>query len=146
MIVLDANVLIYAVGRDHELREPCRAIVAAIRDGRVQATTTVGVIDEFVHVHARGRDRMAAVRWADRYAVLLSPLLMHEESDVRAALNLFERIDALNASDSFLAAAALRAKAEALVSADKGFDRVPRLRYLHPASSELSALLAVEET
>ena len=55
MIVLDTTVLIYAVGSEHPLREPCRGLVEAITDGRVEATTTVEVIQEFVHVRARRR-------------------------------------------------------------------------------------------
>jgi hypothetical protein len=41
VIVLDTTVLVYAVGDDHELREPAPAIVEAVEDGRIQAGTTV---------------------------------------------------------------------------------------------------------
>nr|MBA2294907.1 VapC toxin family PIN domain ribonuclease [Actinomycetota bacterium] len=46
MIVLDTTVLVYAVGDDHQLREPARAIVAAVESGDVQATTTVEAVQE----------------------------------------------------------------------------------------------------
>jgi len=41
VIILATGVLIYAVGEDHPLREPCRRLIAAQGDGRVYAATTV---------------------------------------------------------------------------------------------------------
>ena len=48
MIVLDTTVLVYAVGAEHPLREPNRRLIDAIATGRVDATTTAEVIQEFV--------------------------------------------------------------------------------------------------
>lgn len=68
MIVLDTTVLAYAVGAEHPLREPSRRLVAAIGDGRIAATTTVDVVQEFAHAYARRRARAAAAAHARRYA------------------------------------------------------------------------------
>ena len=57
MILLDTSVLVYAVGAEHPLREPCRAVIAAVGDGTIAATTTVEVLQEFAHVPARRRGR-----------------------------------------------------------------------------------------
>ncbi len=57
MILLDTSVLVYAVGGEHPLREPCRRVVNEIGAGRLAATTTVEVIQEFAHVRARRRGR-----------------------------------------------------------------------------------------
>lgn len=75
MIVLDTTVLVYAKGAEHPLRDPCRDLVAAIADERIAATTTAEVIQEFVHVRARRRDRSDAAALGRDYAELLSPLL-----------------------------------------------------------------------
>lgn len=53
MILLDTTVLVYAVAFEHALREPCRALISAIGDGRIAATTTVEVLQESTHVRAR---------------------------------------------------------------------------------------------
>ena len=53
MIVLDTTVLVYAKGAEHPLRAPCRELVERIAEGAVQATTSVEVIQEFVHIRAR---------------------------------------------------------------------------------------------
>ncbi len=130
MIVLDTTVLVYAVGDRHELRGPARALLQAAAVGTVRATTTPEVIQEFVHVRARRRDRRDAATLAAGYADILSPLLEVGEADLRAGLRLFEQTPALGSLDAVLAAAASRAGAGALVSADRAFGSVRGLPFL----------------
>ena len=121
MIVVDTTVLVYAVGADHPLREPCRELIGAIAAGRLAATTTVEVLQEFVHVRARRRDREDAARLARDYLDLLAPLLVVGQDDLREGLRLYTRSDSLGAFDAVLAATAGRADAAAIVSADEAF-------------------------
>ena len=142
MIVLDTTVLVYAVGDDHELREPARAIVEAVESGAVQASTTVEAIQEFVHVRVRRRGRADAAGIGRAYATLLSPLLQPSEDDLVAGLRLYEREESLGAFDAVLAATAIAGKADALVSADRSFGAVRGLRWVDLVGVELETLLA----
>ena len=142
MIVLDTTVLVYAVGVEHPLREPARAVVEAVGSGRLRASTTVEVIQELVHVRARRSGRGDAAALGRSYAELFSPLLEVGERDLEAGLRLFERHHELGASDSVLAAAVLERGAEALVSTDRAFASVKRLPFLSLDSPELEALLS----
>jgi uncharacterized protein len=135
VIVLDTTVLVYAVGDEHTLRDPARAIVEAVEGGAVQATTTIQAIQEFVHVRARRRDRSDAAALGRAYGTLLSPLLQPSEDDLERGLRLFEREDRLGPFDAVLAATAITAKADALVSADSAFDGVRGLRWVDLARS-----------
>jgi predicted nucleic acid-binding protein len=128
VIVLDTTVLVYAVGADHALREPAQELLARVAAGRLRATTTPEVIQEFAHVRARRRDRRDAAGLAESCADILSPLLEVGEADLREGLRLFERTPALGALDAVLAAVALRAEATALISADQAFASVRGLR------------------
>jgi uncharacterized protein len=121
MIVLDSTVLVYAVGAEHGLRDPCRRLIGAIADGRLHATTTAEVLQEFTHVRARRRDRADAARGARDYLDLLAPLLVVGEDDLEHSLRLYTRSDRLGAFDAVLAAAAGQAEAAAIVSADLAF-------------------------
>lgn len=121
MIVLDSTVLVYAVGGDHALRAPSRDVIGAIAAGRLPATTTVEVLQEFAHVRARRRDREDAARHTRDYLDLLTPLLIVGEDDLEDGLRLYARSDRLGAFDAVLAATAARAGAAALVSADAAF-------------------------
>ncbi|HXF56468.1 MAG TPA: type II toxin-antitoxin system VapC family toxin [Actinomycetota bacterium] len=142
MIVLDTTVLVYAVGGDHPLAPRCRRLVEAIGEGRVNATTTAEAIQEFVHVRARRRTRQDAADLGLRYTELLSPLLAVDADALARGLRLFARHPVLGAFDAVLAAAALEARAEALVSADRSFGVVRGLPWVDPAGPGLERLLA----
>lgn len=141
MIVLDTTVLVYAKGAEHAFRDPCRELIAAIADGRLEATTTPEVIQEFTHVRARRCGRADAVALARAYAEVLSPLVTVTTEDLRRGLELFERIAPLGAFDAVLAAVAAGAGARALVSADTAFAAVPGLRHAVPDDDGVAALL-----
>lgn len=140
MILLDTTVLGYAVGAEHPLREPCRRLLRAHGDGRVEAATTIEVVQEFAHVRARRRSRADAVTLARHYIAGLRLLVTCAE-DLELGLTLFERHPALGAFDAALAAVALNHGADALVSADRAFGQVPNLRWVDPATPDLDHVI-----
>lgn len=141
MIVVDTTVLVYAVGGDHRLRDPCRRLVRAVREGHLDATTSVEVVQEFVHVRARRRTRSDAVDLGRSYADLFGPLLQATPDDLERGLRLFLRHEPLGAFDSVLAAVAMDRDAEAIVSADAGFGGMSDLPYVDPAGPDLADVL-----
>ncbi|MQA15771.1 MAG: PIN domain-containing protein [Pseudonocardiaceae bacterium] len=139
MIVLDTTVLLYAVGTEHELREPCRRLLAAPR--RFALTTTSGVIQEFVHVRSRRRSRSDAVALGRSYLTLLRPLLDVPEHAVADALSLLEEHGSLGAFDAVLAAASQRVGCRAVVTADRAFAEIDDLPVVFPAEVGVAELL-----
>jgi uncharacterized protein len=140
VILVDTTVLTYAVGVEHPLREPCRRLLRAHGDGRIEAATTIEVIQEFVHVRARRRSRPDAVALARHYVAAL-PLLATRAEDLDLGLDLFEQQTSLGAFDSLLAAVALNQRVEALVSADRAFAEVPEFSWVDPATPNLDHLI-----
>jgi predicted nucleic acid-binding protein len=145
MILLDTTVLVYAKGADHPLRDPCRELISAIAAGELEATTSVEVIQEFVHVRARRRGRRDAAALGRDYAELLSPLIEITVEHLQRGLELFERAKDLGAFDAVLAGAALDAGMTALVSADAGFSKIPALTHVTPDATGLARLTAKPE-
>jgi predicted nucleic acid-binding protein len=141
LIVLDTTVLIYAKGEDHPMRTSCAALIEAIAGGTVQATTTPGVIQEFVHVRARRRDRRDAAALGRAFADLLSPLITIGEEDLVAGLRLFERHPRLGAFEAVLAAATIACGAEALISADRTFSEVRAVNHVLPGTRAFNHLI-----
>ncbi|MGI8462394.1 MAG: type II toxin-antitoxin system VapC family toxin [Solirubrobacterales bacterium] len=142
MIVLDTTVLVYAKGQDHPFQGPCGALIEAIADGRIEATTSTEVIQEFVHVRARRRDRRDAVSLGRGYAELLSPLISISAAQLSNGLAIFEREERPGPFDAVLAASAAAADATALVSADAGFGNVDVIRHVVPDTAGVAELLA----
>src|SRR5918996_1676201 len=132
MIVFDTTVLVYAKGDAHLLREPCRELIAAVAEERIEATTSVEVIQEFAHVRARRRGRSDAAALAKDYLELLSPLLTVTSEHLKHGISLFEASERLGAFDAVLAAAAIAADASAMVSADTAFEDIAGNRHFIP--------------
>lgn len=141
MIVLDTTVLIYAKGADHALRDPCRALIEAIADGAVEATTTPEVIQEFTHVRARRRGAQDAAALGRDYAELLSPLLTVGRSQLEQGLSLFASASQIGAFDAVLAITAIEADALHLVSADRAFTGVEELNVVFPDGRGVAILV-----
>jgi predicted nucleic acid-binding protein len=140
-IVVDTTVLVYAVGTEHELREPCRQLLVAHGRGVIEAATTVEVIQEFVHVRARRRDRHDATTLGRQYVDALQ-LIVQEPHDLELGLTLFEQHPKLGAFDAVLAAVVLNRGIDALISADRAFSEIPGLPFIHPTSPEFGRILS----
>jgi len=132
MVVLDTTVLVYAKGADHPLRDPCRDLIMAIAEGRIEAATTPEVIQEFAHVRARRRDVADAAALGRDYAELLSPLLVVGREQLDRGLALFESVPGIGAFDAVLAATAIDADAVRLVSADRAFSGIEGIDHVFP--------------
>lgn len=141
MIVYDTTVLVYAKGADHRLRDPCRELILATAEGRLRATTTAEVIQEFAHVRARRRDRRDAVALAGDYAELLTPLMVVDRNQLDRGLALFSSNPSIGAFDAVLAATAIELGATHLVSADRGFEALDALEHVFPDAAGVERLL-----
>ena len=140
MIILDTTILSYAVGDEHPLRIPCRRLLLAHGEGRIEATTTVEVLQEFVHVRSRRRSRADATALGRHYRAAFT-LLLTQPEDLDLGLTLYERHPGLGTFDAVLAGVALNRQAEALVSADRAFADVSNLPWINPLTSALDTLV-----
>lgn len=99
MVFVDTNVLMYAVGREHPLRQPARRFFAdAITNQRPLATSSE-VLQELVHAYLpvdRTRALAAALRIVERTRMEVWPL---EREDVILGIELAARHPTLEARD-----------------------------------------------
>jgi predicted nucleic acid-binding protein len=135
MILLDTNVLVYALGRDHALK-PVAADLLSFAD-QLPLRTTRDTVVEFAHAFARGgRPRDYALAAAQRWYELLGPVIETADEDVAAGFDLWVALPALDVFDAILAATALRIEAS-LVSADPAYADVPGLKFVDLADPDL---------
>jgi predicted nucleic acid-binding protein len=111
-------------------------IVAALGAGRLTATTTVEVIQEFVQVRGRRRFRGDAAALGADIATFLSPLLPVGIDDLRAGLEIWKEQDRIGAFDAVLAGTAMSVGAS-LVSADRAYATIAGLVHCLPDALEL---------
>lgn len=126
--LLDANVLLYSVGRS-EYRAACLEIIEAVVEGSASGRTSTAVLEEVWHVELSGK--AGPITGLTEYAYdALSPLLPVTDEIFQRAL----RLDApsIGANDRVHVATCLLHEIEAIVSADRGFDDVKDIRRIDP--------------
>jgi uncharacterized protein len=139
--LLDSNVLLYATGGAHPLREPSRALLSAIAHGKVTSHLTDIVLAEFLHVRARRVGRTAAAQMGQDFVDAVTSVLPITDQTRARAFSLFASSSRLGSNDALIAAVALENDLS-LVSADQDFREVPQLRLVRPDSAEALALIA----
>ncbi len=125
---VDSSVLLYAVGNEHPMRSPCRRFLDDSANYPLHAS--VEAMQEFVFHRLRRSDRAAAVTVTQR---MRSTLVLHDfTADVLdQALRLIADT-ALRGRDAVMAASALSAGFDHIVSVDEDFDDVAVLRRIQP--------------
>lgn len=135
MILVDTNVLIYAIGSTESVAELAAGVLAYAGDRDLRITPRV--LEEFAHVHARRtRDRVQAREYCEELAAHLGPLEYASEEDIAVALETWAAQPNLDFADALLAAQALRHECP-LVSADKAFGEVAGLQWIDLAAPDL---------
>jgi len=140
-VLLDTNVVLYAIGGPHPHAEPCRRLLALAGEGGLALEAPADLVQEVMHHRARrlGDRRQAA---ADaRAAAALCRLHPVEPDDARVATELFASSPTLSARDAVFAAIAARHGLAEIVSADSDFDGLAQLRRIDPADSDAVATL-----
>ena len=131
---IDANVPIYAAGREHPNKEPCARVLMMVAEHPLSFVTDVEVLQELVHRY------VASGRWALGREVLQGfAEVMHDriepvyEQDIHLAARLADHYPGISARDLVHAAVMKRLGASWIVSVDTDFDRLPDVTRLDPA-------------
>ena len=134
---IDANVPIYASGRDHPHRAPCARILRMVAAHPRSFVTDVEILQELMHRY------LASGRWALGREVLQAfAEVMHDriepvyEEDIQLAATLADRHSGISARDLLHAAVMRRLGAERIISADTDFDQLSGVVRLDPAGVE----------
>ncbi len=132
MIVVDANVFMYAAGAEHPHKAPSAAFLLRVAQGDVDAAIDAETLREILH-RCRAMGRWAEGRRiydATRRIVPVTFPIAVELLD--AARKLLDSYAGLTVRDALHAAVALHGGAEAICSYDSDFDRVAGLRRVEP--------------
>ena len=133
---LDANIPIYAAGRDHPYREPCARILSLAAARPRAFVTDVEVLQELMHRYIGSRrwpqgGREALQRFAELMSGRIEPFFVR---DIELAAALADRHPGISARDLLHAAVMRRLGVERIISADRDFDSLPGLTRLDPST------------
>jgi hypothetical protein len=132
VILIDANIFMYAAGADHPNKEPSRVFLERVAEGEIEAVVDAEVLQEILHRYR------ALHRWPEGGRVYdlarqIVPLVIPVTAEILdTARALLDRYPDLVARDALHAAAALVHRASALCSFDGDFDQIEGLRRIEP--------------
>jgi len=132
LILVDANVFMYAAGAEHPHKAPSAQFLLRVARGEVEAAVDTETLQEILHRYRAMR------RWEDgrrvydsaRRIVLVSIPITIEIMD--GARDLLDAHPSLTARDALHAAATFHTGAEAICSYDRDFDSIPGLHRVEP--------------
>lgn len=132
MILIDANIFMYAAGAEHPHKEPSRKFLERVARGEVDAALDAEVLQEILHRYR------AIQRWPEgrnvydlaRQIVLIVIPITSEILDL--ARHLLDEYGRLTARDALHAAVAQAHGAQAICSYDGDFDEISGLHRIEP--------------
>lgn len=133
-VFIDANVPVYAAGRDHPLKRPCARILRNAAEDPQSFVTDAEVLQELLHRYLalrrweKGREVVRAL--AEILRGRIEPVLAR---DVLLAAQLADGNATMSARDLLHAATMRRLGVVRIISADSDFDRISGVERLDPA-------------
>ena len=132
MLLLDANVPIYAEGREHIYRIPCRSILEQTKTWPERYAIDVEAIQEILYVYYSRGELETGTGIVERLMARLPNIIPITVAEITAAMSLMSEIRNLSSRDAIHAAVVMGHGLEGIVSADRDFDRIPGLRRFDP--------------
>jgi len=124
MMLIDANVIMYAAGADHPHKRPSIALLERVARGEVEATVDAEVLQEILHRYR------AIGRWEDGRRVYdltrqLFPNVVPVSAEILdRARRLLDADRRIMARDALHAAVVMAERLEAVCSYDRDFERI----------------------
>ena len=137
VILMDANVAIYAEGRDHIHRDPCRLVMDQVRFRPERYAIDAETLQEILYFYSRQGELDKGIRIVDELLARMPHIIPITVAEIRAATRLLQETPGLSSRHAIHAAVVVVHGLDGIVSADRGFDRIPGLRQYDPA--ELAA-------
>ena len=130
---LDANVLMYAAGGPHSLRESCRAALQAAIDHRVSLVTDSEVLQEILHRYFGLQKPEIAREVYGAATQLCDEVLPVSERTTARARELLLQYRNITARDAIHIATMEEGGLRRLLSTDSDFDTVDEVQRVDPA-------------
>jgi len=125
--LIDTNVIVYALGKSHPLKENSRRILADVATGSLEATLDVETLQEILHLYSSRRERKKGFETVDDLLVLISSPIAIQREDIEEASKLMAQYSFLGARDAIHAAVVITHRLEGIITADRVFGRIRNL-------------------
>lgn len=132
LIFLDANIVMYCLGKEHPLKAPCLRIIEQVRDGQILICTSTEVQQETLHRYYRQK-RQDIGDQAYRLLTDLSHVVYPvTPEDMERAFSLLHEVHDIEVRDTVHAAVMLNNGLTHILSTDDHFDQIAGITRVDP--------------
>lgn len=132
MILVDANIFMYAAGAEHPYKQPSLAFLRRVVGGEVEAVVDAEVLQEILHRY-RAIGRWAEGRHVFDLARRIVPTVAPISADIMdRAREILDAHEGTTARDALHAAVCQHTGAEAICSYDRDFDDIVGVKRIEP--------------
>ena len=114
------------------MREPSREVMRRVRDGELDATTSVEVVQEVLHRYRSIGRTEGGIALATQVLDTFAPVLPVTHAVMRRTVLLADRYPRLSSRDLVHVATCIIEGIETIITPDTGFDEVTEVRRIDP--------------
>jgi predicted nucleic acid-binding protein len=126
--LIDTNVFVYAIGAVHPLKQPSERILSDIVGGTLAANLDVETLQEILHVYSSRGERRKGFRAVEHLLTLFANPFPIGRDEIETARELMMEYVFLGARDAIHAAVVQTNDLDGIITADKVFDRIKKIR------------------
>ena len=132
MRLIDTNIIMYAVGKTHILKEPCKEFLHKVVNNEISANIDVEVLQELLYVYDSRGERKRGLRIISEMMVLFPNPFAIRMNEIIKAKDLMTKYSTLTTRDAIHCAVTINLNLEGIISTDKGLDVVKDIHRLNP--------------
>ena len=131
-LFVDANLVMYALGGPHPLRDPCRIIFEKIKMQEFPIVTNTEVLQEILYRYfSIGRSALGEIAYRSIVGLSLHVFPIKIE-DTDRALELLKTYKNITSRDAIHAATLMNNGIKEIISTDLHFDLIPEIKRIDP--------------
>lgn len=132
MILVDANIMMYAAGLPHKFKQPSARFLERVAEGEYDAAIDAEALQEILHRYRAIRRWKDGRRVFDLTRQIFSTVIPITAQVLDDARRLLDDHAHLMARDALHAAVVIGEQLDAIYSYDRDFDGIPGVRRLEP--------------
>jgi len=119
--LIDTNIILYSLGREHPLKEPCKRLIAKIASGEITANIDVEILQEVLYIYAHRNERVKGIA-ACRYLLDIFPNPFPiSKNEISSAISFLDKYPSIVSRDAIHAAVVVNNKLKGIISEDSDF-------------------------
>lgn len=132
MRLIDTNIIMYALGKPHALKENCRNILQDVVNNTIEANIDTEVLQELLYVYSFRGEREKGFKVVEEMLVLFPNPFSIRINEIEKAKDLMKVYSFLTARDAIHCAVTINNKSEGLISTDKDLKSIKEIYLFKP--------------